>query len=178
MIACNNKHQLRQRELQTGKHDGRRSFSPDLLQHEPVGNTLEGLHLVFHDKLIFFISNYDKLIAIGNIPGNRLLKNGMILLDADKLLRIIFPGQRPKPVASSSGQYKTFHMHLAPVSSYECLTGTLPNGHSFHLQLSFPIRFSLWLPAYGTCQRQGSLFLLNVPTDNPLIHYSSHKATG
>ena len=117
MIACNNKHQLRQRELQTGKHDGRRSFSPDLLQHEPVGNTLEGLHLVFHDKLIFFISNYDKLIAIGNIPGNRLLKNGMILLDADKLLRIIFPGQRPKPVASSSGQYKTFHMHLAPVSS-------------------------------------------------------------
>ena len=83
-----------------------------LLQHQPVGDALEGLHLVFHDKLVFFIGHYDKFITEGNIPGNRFLKNGMILLDTDKLLGIIFPGQRPQPVSPAARQHKTFHMHL------------------------------------------------------------------
>ena len=112
MITCHHKHQFRQRKLQTRKHNGRGSFPPHILQYQPVGYPLESLHLVFHNKLVFFIGNYNKFIAIRNIPGNSLLKNGMILLDADKLFRIILSGQRPQPVASSSCQHETFHMHL------------------------------------------------------------------
>ena len=109
MVGSDNKDIFRRLEIHTGQDDRRGGLSGLFLKDAAEGDTLKSLHLVQDDVATGIIRDDDKLVTVGHVAGKRLLKQGMVLLDTDKLFREIRAGERPEALALPAGENQALH---------------------------------------------------------------------
>ena len=91
------------------QRQNRRGFVRFLLAEAAIHHPLNGLQLAFHNGAVGRRGEDPEFIAKRHIAHDGFLKQRMAVFQIDKLLGIIFAGQRPKAVSRTACQHDTFH---------------------------------------------------------------------
>ena len=95
MIRGHHQVVLRPVVAQTGNGHRRSRLLPCLFIKAPVTESLKGLQLPCHDVGVFLGRDDAEFLAKRDITGDGLLEQRAVLLDMNKLFRIVFAGEGP-----------------------------------------------------------------------------------